>query len=91
MIESPSGRVLENAPRWDLTGTEARGGGKVFWWMLLMLGEYLGIFRAKIRVGRSTGAPQALGACPYGLWPPRGSSGLFSKSYGFLMVQEKSP
>ncbi len=29
MINSPSGRVPEKAPRWDLTGTEGCGGGKV--------------------------------------------------------------
>jgi hypothetical protein len=28
MIESPSGKVPEKAPRWDLTGTEACGGRK---------------------------------------------------------------
>ena len=38
MIEPPSGGVPKKAPRWDLTGTEACGGGKVFWWMLLVVG-----------------------------------------------------
>ena len=61
MIESPSGRVLEKAPRWDLTGTEACGGGKVFWWTLLLVWEYLGIYRAKSRVGGLSGC--ALRAC----------------------------
>ena len=41
VIESPSGRVLEKAPRWDLTGTEGCGGGKVFSWMLLEVQEYM--------------------------------------------------
>ena len=29
MIDSPSDGAPEKAPRWDLTGTEGRGGGKV--------------------------------------------------------------
>ena len=29
MIDSPSGGASEKAPRWDLTGTEGCGGGKV--------------------------------------------------------------
>ena len=49
MIESPSGRVPEKAPRWDLTGTEACGGGKVFLYTLLMFVEYLRIYREGTR------------------------------------------
>ena len=30
MIESPSSRVTEKVPRWDITGTEGCGGGEVF-------------------------------------------------------------
>ena len=75
MIESPSGGVPEKAPRWDLTRTEACGGGKVFWWMPLMVWEYLGIYSAKIRVGGLPRGPQALKAPPRarlaGLRPPR--------------------
>jgi len=52
VIESPSGRLPEKAPRWDLTGTEASGGGKVFSWLVLVLGEYSGIYRPKNRVKR---------------------------------------
>ena len=40
VIESPSGRVPEKVPRWDLTGTEGYGGVKVFWWTLLVVWEY---------------------------------------------------
>ena len=29
VIESPSGKTLEKAPRWDLMGIEGCGGGKV--------------------------------------------------------------
>ena len=58
------------------------------------VGGYLRIYSAKIRVGRSSRGPQALGppgVRPYDLWPARGSYGLLSKSRGFLLVQEKSP
>ena len=34
VIDSPSGRSPEKAPRWDLTGTEVCGGGKVVLWLL---------------------------------------------------------
>ena len=44
LIEDPSGRMLEKAPRWDPTGTKGYGGGKVFWWTLLVVWEYLGIW-----------------------------------------------
>ena len=78
VIKSPSSRVPEKAPRWDLTGAEACGGGKVFWWMLLMLGEYLRICRGGIRVRGLQRGPQALWAClrgaPPGLWAAQDSS-----------------
>ena len=51
MIESPSGRVPKKAPRWDLMGTEGYDGGKVFWWTLLVVWEYLRIYRAEREVG----------------------------------------
>ena len=56
MIETPSGGVPEKAPRWDLKGTEACGGEKVFLVCPLVYGEYLGIYRAGIRVRGSRGA-----------------------------------
>ena len=64
VIESPSGRMPEKAPRWDLAEIEACSGAKVFWWTLLMLGEYLGIYSAKIRVGGLQRGPQALRVPP---------------------------
>ena len=42
MIESPTGGMPGKAPRWDLTGTEGCGGGKVFSWTLLVFLEYIG-------------------------------------------------
>ena len=93
-IESPFGRLPEKAPRWDLTGTEACGGRKVFSWMPLMVWEYLGIYRPKIRVRDLRGGHKPRSAPPrvrpYGLSSPRGSSDFISKSRRCLLVQEKS-
>ena len=47
MINAPSGRTPEKAPRWDLTGTEGCGGGIRFLWSLLMVWGYVGIYRRK--------------------------------------------
>ena len=33
VIDSPSDKSPEKAPRWDLTGTEGCGGGKVVSWL----------------------------------------------------------
>src|SRR3989337_2269897 len=94
VIESPSDRSPEKAPRWDLTRTEACGGGKVFLWTLLMFGEYLRIYRAGMRFRAPSRGPQARGAPPgarpQGLWPPRDSSDPLSKSHRCLLVQENS-
>ena len=95
VIESPSGRLPEKAPRWDLTGTEASGGGKVFSWLFLVSREYLGIYRPKNRVRGHASGPQARGrppsrARPAGLSPPGRSPAPLSMSGRFLLVQEKS-
>ena len=96
VTEFPSSRVPEKAPRWDLTGREGCGGGKVFSWMLLVVWEYICEYIGeRIRSGESHGptrqgvrpTPQAN---PPPLWPPRGSSDLISKSLGCLLVEEKS-
>ena len=47
VIESPSGRVPEKVPKWDLTGTEGYGGGNRFSWSPLMFSGYVGIYRRK--------------------------------------------
>ena len=62
----PLRQITGKAPRLDLMGTEAPGGGKVFSWLFLVLGEYLGIYRPKIRVRRPVGGPQARGRPPLG-------------------------
>src|SRR5215216_603196 len=61
VIDSPSGRLSEKVPRWDLTGTEGCGSGKVFSWTPLMVMEYLGIYRLKNRVRRALRQPQGKG------------------------------
>ena len=43
----PSGRMPEKAPRWDLTGTEGCGGGKVVLWLPWMFSGYKSIYRRK--------------------------------------------
>ena len=44
VIESPSGRMLEKAPRWDLMSTEGCGGGKVVSWLPWKFWGYLRIY-----------------------------------------------
>ena len=58
----PLGRSPEKAPRWDLTGTEGCGGGKVVSWLPLMFLGYKSIYRRKKYVGGATRAPQGGGA-----------------------------
>ena len=66
MIASPSGKVPEKARRWDLLGTEGYDDEKVFWWTLLVVWEYSGIYRPKIRVGGVPWGPQARWRAPQG-------------------------
>ena len=61
MINAPSSGAPEKAPRWDLTGTKACGGEKVFLRTPLMLGEYLRIYRGGTRVRGLSRGPQARG------------------------------
>ena len=64
VIESPSSRVPEKVPRWDLTGTEGCGGGKVFSWLPLMVLGYKSIYGRKNQVRRPTWGPQDRGGVP---------------------------
>ena len=95
MIESPSDRVPEKAPIWDLTRTEACGGEEVFLVCPLVYEEYLGIYRSGTRVRRALHGAHKLAGRPQGahtvsLWPTHGSPGLLPKLHGCLLVQEKS-
>ena len=58
MIDAPSGGAPEQAPRWDLVGTEGCGGGIRFLAPYLIVWGYVGIYRRKEYVGGSTWAPQ---------------------------------
>ena len=95
MIESPSGSSPEKAPRWDLTGTEGCGGGKVVSWLPLTFLGYKSIYRRKKYVGGATRGPRRWGrayrrAHPPASWLPPCVSDFISKSSGLLSVQERS-
>ena len=87
MIESPSGRTLEKAPRWDLTGTKGCGGGKVVSWLPLMFLGYKSIYMQKstseelrgAHVGG--GAPTPLGMPSYLVEASRSSRLLLQVSW----------
>ena len=94
MIESPSSRSPEKAPRWDLTGTEGCDGGKVVPWLPLMFLGYKSIYRRKKYVGGATRGPRGWGhayprARPTASWTPRGVSDFNSKSSGLLLDKER--
>ena len=66
MIDAPSGGALEQAPRWDLVGTEGCGGGIRFLAPYLIVWGYVGIYRRKEYVGGATGGPRGWRARPGG-------------------------
>ena len=63
MIDAPSGGAPEQAPRWDLTGTEGCGSGIRFLAPYLVVWGYVGIYRRKEYVGGATWAPREWRAC----------------------------
>ena len=71
---SPSGGAPEQAPRWDLTGTEGYNGGIRVFSQLLMVSGYVDLYRRKDDTGgrsrgpRGRGAPWEGGRAPH----PRG-------------------
>ena len=62
----PSGGASEQAPRWDLTGTEGCGGGISFLAPSLIVWGYVGIYRRQKYVGGATGGPREWRARPGG-------------------------
>ena len=54
MIDSPSDRSPEEAPRWDLMGTEGCVSGKVVSWLSAIDLGYKSIYRRKKYVGGAT-------------------------------------
>ena len=57
-MDAPSGGAPEQAPRWDLVDTESCGGGIRFLAPVLIVREYVGIYRRKDYVGGATGGPR---------------------------------
>ena len=72
VIDSPSGRSPKEAPRWDLTGTEGCGGGKVVSWLSAIDLGYVDIYRRKKYFGGATGGPRGWRAPPWARPLPRG-------------------
>ena len=66
MVDPPSGGAPEQAPRWDLTGTEGCGGGIRVFSPLLMFSGYMDIYRRKEGIGGARGGPRGWGARPVG-------------------------
>ena len=62
----PLQQIAEEAPRWDLTGTEGCGGGIKFSWMPLLVWGYVGIYRRKEYIGGGPRGPRGRGARPGG-------------------------
>src|SRR3954467_4640708 len=65
-MDAPSGGAPEQAPRWDLVGTEGCGGGIRFLAPILIVWGYVGIYRRKEYVGGATGGPRGWRARPGG-------------------------
>ena len=87
-MDAPSGGAPEQAPRWDLVGTEGCGGGIRFLAPYLIVWGYVGIYRRKEYVDGATGSPRGWRARPGGvgapptLWPPPLFLDVGSKSPG---------
>ena len=58
MIDAPSGGAPEQAPRWDLMGTEGCGSGIRFLAPYVIVWGYVHIYRRKKYVGGATGGPR---------------------------------
>src|SRR3954467_633668 len=94
MVDAPSSGAPEQAPRWDLVGTEGCGGGIRFLAPSLIVWGYVGIYRRKEYVGGATGGPRGWRARPGGVGapptscPPRSFLDVGSKSPGSYLVRK---
>ena len=61
MINAPSGRTPEQAPRWDLVDTESCSGGIRFLAPYLIVWGYVDIYRRKKYVGGASRGPRDRG------------------------------
>ena len=93
MVDSPSGRVPENASRWDHGRTEAGSGGKIVSNGSLLIWGFMGIYGSGIRSNRAAWDPQAQAVRSHrvSLWLSRRSSGHLTNVPGSLLVKKKSP
>ena len=84
----PLQQIAGKSPRWDLTGTEGCGGGKVVSWLPLMFLGYKSIYRRKKYIGGATRGPRGWGrAYPPGrALLPRGRLTEFQTSTPSLQV-----
>ena len=64
VIDAPSGGAPEQAPRWDLTGTEGCGGEIRVFSVASMFSGYIGIYRRKEGTGGETWGPRGRGRAP---------------------------
>ena len=90
-MDALSGGAPEQAPRWDLVGTEGCGGGIRFLAPYMIVWGYGGIYRRKEYVGGATGGPRGWRApTPWARlaasWPPRLFLNVHSKSPGSRSV-----
>ena len=70
MIDAPSGRAPEQAPRWDLVDTESYSGGIMVLAPVLIVWGYVGIYRRKKYVRGATWGPRGWRARPGGVGAP---------------------
>ena len=66
MVDAPSDRAPEQAPRWDLVDTESYDSGIRVLALYLIVWGYVGIYRRKEYVGGATGGPRGWRARPGG-------------------------
>ena len=72
-MDAPSGGASEQAPRWDLVGTEGCGGGIRFLAPYLIVWGYVGIYRGRSTSVDQQGAHKGRGRAMGGRRPlPRG-------------------
>ena len=93
MIDAPSDGAPEQAPRWDLVGTEGCVGGIRFLAPYLIVWGYVGIYRRKEYVGGATWGPRGWrarlgGRRPPTSWLPGSFLDVESKSHGSCLMRD---
>ena len=87
MVDYPSGRTPETAPRWDLADTEGYGGGNCVSLALWLFSGYVGLYKRKKYVGGRPRGPRDRGPAL------QGGRGLLSRGFlgSFLTCTPSSP